>query len=306
MSTTTTAAAPGPRAPGAFVKPATVGALAAEFLACLGRRVPEGRCAARTVAYYRSGVGRWVEAVGAGLPLAEVIPFLVERHCRNWHATQAVKRLFAWAADMGLVERSPVASVALPPRGQRERVLSPAERARLLRGAGRAFRDFMLAMLETLARPQEVRALRWDQLRDGAFALGEFKGKGRRRDGLRLRLIPVSARLARLLGRLARRPGFDPAGPVLLNDDGRPWTANAVRCRMRRLRRRAGLDGGGERVVAYTLRHTAATLATANGVGDRLLAELMGHASTRTTARYQHLQAGHLKAAIDRATRRPA
>jgi integrase len=196
--------------------------------------------------------------------------------------------------------------VPLPPRGERERVLTRGERVGLLRGAEMAFRRFMLAMICTMARPQEVRALRWDQLRgDGtAFVLDQFKGKGRRRDGVRVRVLPVNARLARLLARLARRPAHLSSDRVFLNGDGRPWTANAVRCRMRRLRARLGLDQGAEPVVCYTLRHTAATDATANGVTDRVLAELMGHASTRTTARYQHLQIGHLTAAIEQATRR--
>jgi site-specific recombinase XerD len=69
-----------------------------------------------------------------------------------------------------------------------------------------------------------------------------------------------------------------------------------------RLRDKVGLgpDENGEQVVAYTMRHTSATRASARGVRDRVLAELMGHTSTTTTQRYQHLQADHLAEAIKR------
>ena len=42
-------------------------------------------------------------------------------------------------------------------------------------------------------------------------------------------------------------------------------------------------------MVCYTWRHSAATEATLRGIRDRVLAELLGHASTRMTERYQHL-----------------
>ena len=76
-----------------------------------------------------------------------------------------VQRLANWAVANGLMERSPFRSVAKPPKGQRERVLSCAECAAcLLRGAEPHFRRFLLAMLHTIARPQEIRACAWGQL----------------------------------------------------------------------------------------------------------------------------------------------
>ena len=67
-------------------------------------------------------------------------------------------------------------------------------------------------------------------------------------------------------------PNDKPGKVAFFNAKIAPWTANAVRLRVARLRLRAGLapDGGGEEVVAYTLRHTAATEASARGLRDRL------------------------------------
>jgi integrase len=223
---------------------------------------------------------------------------------------QAVQRLYNWGVAMGLLADNPVRSVPKPVPKPRERILTPQEAARLLRGTDRDFRPFLLAMRHTIARPQEVRAFRWKDLVHEPvpmFVLKDFKAKKRRKDRAAVRLIPLDDRMLRLLQRLARRhPQADDY--VFLNQDGQPWTANAVRCRMRRLRDRLGLqpDGNGERVVAYTLRHTSATRASARGVRDRVLAQLMGHASTATTQRYQHLQADHLADAIRQANGRKA
>lgn len=71
---------------------------------------------------------------------------------------------------------------------------------------------------------------------------------------------------------------------------------HALRCRFRVLRRRLGIerDRRGETIVPYSFRHTGATIAAASGVRDRILADVLGHIETKTIARYQHLQRGHL------------
>lgn len=69
---------------------------------------------------------------------------------------------------------------------------------------------------------------------------------------------------------------------------------------MRRIRLALAMqrDARGENFVPYTLRHTFATLATAAGIRDRLLADALGHTETATTARYQHLSVEHVRAAL--------
>lgn len=212
---------------------------------------------------------------------------------------------------MGLLKNNPLRSVPKPILGQRERILTPKEAAHLLRGSDRDFRTFLLAMRHTIARPQEVRAFQWFHLvyePAPMFVLRDFKAKARRKDRASVRLIPLDDRMVRLLNRLACKRQPHPDDFVFLNGQGKPWTANAVRCRMRRLRDKLGLgpDENGEQVVAYTMRHTAATRACSRGIRDRVLAELMGHTSTTTTQRYQHLQAEHLSDAIKRANSRKA
>jgi integrase len=287
--------------------------LECKFLHWLEREARLGRCSPRTIRYYRQQLQPLVADLGK-VDVSMLQARDLRDRATSWHRVQAAQRLFAWAEDPELggaelgapVERNPWRHVPRPPLGQRVRVLRPWESARMLRAARPHLRRFLIAMRESLARPQELRSLRWfhwdEQL--GAFVLTDFKGRKARKDGLAVRVLPVSPRLARLLSRLRRRRP-KPAGAVFVGQAGRAWSSNALRCAMARLRRRCGIAPvGGENVVAYTWRHTAATNATRNGVRDRLLADLMGHASTSTTARYQHLAPEHLAEAIRLATAR--
>lgn len=288
----------------------SLGQLADKFGEWLQREVEAERLKPRTLDYYRDQIQRFLDAVGGNRPAASIKPHELESHKTNWHSVQSIQRLYNWGVQMGHLTESPIKGVTRPDLGQRERVLSRDETVRLLRTADHDFRSFLIAMRHTLARPQEIRALQWKHLATEPvpmFVLQDFKARSRRKDRkTAVRTLLVDDRLGRLLCRLHEKRQPNPDDFVFLNSQGKQWTSNAVRCRMRRLREKAGLepDENGEPVVAYTLRHTSATQASANGVQDRLLAELMGHTSSSTTQRYQHLQPEHLAEAIQKIHRR--
>ncbi len=275
---------------------------------------------AGTVANYRRHLERF-QAHAGDLEAGEVKAHHLLAWGKTWHEIQAVQRLFSFAVnDAEFMERNPVRRVKRPPLGYRKRILPRATMKQILRKSSKPFRNFLFAMRESLCRPSEIRRLSWeflfwegkpkgleDALKAGQalFVFDEFKGRKRRSDAQAPRVDPVSARLGRLLWRLSKG-GQEMTGEVFRNAEGNPWTNNAVRLRMRWLRRKLKLqkDHRGENVVAYTFRHTMATEAAAAGVRDRVLAELMGHTTTRTTARYQHLQVEHLQAAMRNLHRR--
>jgi integrase len=228
---------------------------------------------------------------------------------RSWssHCVAACKRLFNWAFHTAdLVSTNPLAGVRTPRRRGRKRTLSRREALLLLRAAGRDFREFLLAMRETGARPQEIRALWWNDLHgteglgDGRafFCLADHKGRQLGHDGSGPRIIPVSPRLGRLLHRLKQRGSSE--GEIFLTTRGRPWTKDALVNRVRRLRVKLTWlrERFGERIVCYTIRHTTATSWAAAGVNGHLLGELLGHKSTETTARYLHLSPEALQGAL--------
>ena len=289
----------------------SLGRLADEYGEWMKKKVALGEMKPRTLDYYRDYIQRFLDAVGGNRIATAILPFELEKYRTNWHSVQTVQRLYNWGCLMGLLKANPFKGIKRPIPGKRKRILSTTEMIALLRAADRNFRPFLFMLRHSIARPQEVRALQWKHLRVEpvpAFVLTDFKAKELRRDDVDERIIPLDARMLRLLKRIARSQVPTPNGYVLLNRFGQPWSTNAVRLRMQRLRERVGLapDDRGENVVAYTMRHTGATQATAKGVGDRVLADLMGHSSTTTTRRYQHLQAEHLHAAIQKANARRA
>jgi hypothetical protein len=96
-----------------------------------------------------------------------------------------VQRLYNWGVKMSLLRDNPIRSVEMPDAGQRERVLHDSEQEKLLDGTDTHFRYFLVAMLHTIARPQEVRALQWKHLvlePVPMFVLADFKAKKRRKD----------------------------------------------------------------------------------------------------------------------------
>lgn len=257
-----------------------------------------------TVYYYRLHLGRFCKAVES-VPVAELKKRHVTTWEKKWHPLQAVKRLFQWAVEEAeVIDRNPFATVRLPHAGQRSRVVTRRECVRLLRESSRAFRDYLLALRESIARPQEIRSVAWEHIQPRLertellrmlptgrcrFVQADYKSRERRTDPNEPRVIVINPRLGRLLVRLRRRV-TDAAGVIFINDDGRPWTNNAVRLRMRWLRRRLKIDdvARGERIVAYTLRHTSATDAIAGGFPLKLVSVGMGHTNVRTTNRYLH------------------
>ena len=258
----------------------------------------------RTADYYAGQLRGW-ERVAGGLAVEDVRPL----DCLAWASSRArvvaLQRLYSWAImTAGIVTTSPAASIERPRIGSRKRTFTAREQARLMRGAAADFRRVLIGARETAARPQEIRGLDWEELHvadpkaafwaqvlagRSYFVLGEYKGMDRRGDGGPSRILPVSPRFGRLLFRTAIV--YEIIGPVFRNCRGNGWTANAVRLRMSRLRRRVGLGLGptGEAAVMYHWRHTTATRWAAAGVAPKALAEALGHSSITTTDRYLHL-----------------
>ena len=90
---------------------------------------------------------------------------------------------------------------------------------------------------------------------------------------------------------------------VFVNSRGKPWTMNAVRLRIMRLKEKLGLASD---VCAYLVRHMWGTQAILNGVDVSTVAECMGHNSLEMVSTvYVHLadQHSHLQSAMEKAAR---
>ncbi len=285
--------------------------LTRSFLSALEVRVKLGQTEAKTLAWYRSQFTK-LDAAAGDYPADALRAHHLVSVEFTYHFVRAVRALYRWAVDddVQLVPRDPFKKLTPPPCGERQRVLTRDEMRRLYLACSPRLRRFLFVMSRTIARPGEVRGLVWGDIHwdRRLITLTRFKGKKRRRDGVKVRTIPLDRPALRLLRNLFRNRGEPgPGEPVWLDRGGKQWTYNALRCQMRRARHRAGLDAAGveERVVCYHMRHTSATNATRRGVTDNTLARVMGHARSSTTNRYQHLAGDDLVDAIDRVQARP-
>lgn len=260
----------------------------------------------RTVEFYRSFLKRFAVHVG-DIPLSEVKRLHIETFSAKHHALTAVCRFFKWAWEVAeLIPTNPAAKVYVPKNGRRTRVLIRSERVLIRKSCNKSLYRATLAMEETACRPQELRILTWEMIfpRVGTaaicptmgngrhwFQLSEYKGKDRRSDPSKPRIIAITPRLGRLLDRM-RRHDPNAKGVIFLGPSGRPWTANAFRCQFRRLRaklqRLGRVDTSG--LVPYVYRHTRATELARSGASAHLLKEWMGHSKVETSAAYCHLQ----------------
>jgi integrase len=208
------------------------------------------------------------------------------------NALIALRRAFNWAIDTGRLPTgtNPFAKVELLPCQGRERVATKEEYQALLdHCTDDAFRDVLVAMRHTSARPQEIYSLTWGMVDWNVkmWVLTKHKtSRTARNPKPRVIGMPDAVEEVR---RWLRE--FGPTGHVFRNSEGRPWTKNALGLRMRRLRKRAGIkpDEQGEEFVLYTNRHTFLTAAGADpGISDATLMEVAGHTDPRTTQRYIH------------------
>jgi integrase len=297
---------------GSMSAPNTPRELAALYFQFLQAQVVSGKTAEATVAYYRHQIDKWLKTLPAGIANDQLKPLHLITGSEKWHTVQAIQRLYNWAASLGHIGESPFKRTKRPALGQRERIMTRAELARLLRSMSKPHRLFFAFMRHTLARPGEIRKLKAEDYiaEKGALALDEFKAKKRRKDRLSKRYLSLDrftrAMLERWINGTPWRSGLsDTSVHVFRNLAGRPYTKDGIVLSFRRAVKRAKLPPGAENLVPYTIRHTAATAATKNGIRDRTLAEIMGHTSTKITARYQHLDGAELGDAVEQATARP-
>lgn len=243
---------------------------------------------------------------------SELIPHDLIVFGTNWHKMQAIQRLFRWAKrEAGLIKKDPFKNLKRPSIKKRKRTMTRKECLKLMRAAAVSLRSILLILRETICRPAEARQLRWEQIRrfdesiplsrslatgQAVFVIEDHKTSTTMVDSDAPRILVINRRLGRFLARLLQRsPKTE--GVILQNSEGEEWNKDSLRQAVRRTCKRAGLveDYRGERIVAYTFRHSVATAAAIVGVRDKLLADILGHTTTRCTQRYLHLCHEHLQ-----------
>lgn len=228
----------------------------------------------------------------------------------NYIRTEAAVliQIFDWAVENDLLEKSPLAAFKLPPSQSRDRILSIQEHNRLCQSAGSKFKPVLRFAWMTGCRPGELRSLRWEHVSTGFERAILVEHKTARKTG-KPRVIYFSPRAQRLLRQYAeirgtvrafkRGVGYD---YVFVNHHRKPWSKNAIVCRMRALRKTTGLD-----LVAYNYRHTWITRAILSGIDIATVSALSGTSIEMISRVYAHVLASvhgaHLSEAASKVNR---
>jgi integrase len=241
----------------------------------------------------------------ARLAATDLKPFHViewcDSHGDKWSnayrrgAIIAIQRPFNFAEEMGYIAASPIKRIPKPTPQRREQFVSPAEWDKIKNhyADGDPFRDMLEFGWETGCRPQEVKRLEARHV-DLAhhcvlFAAPEAKGKKHPRA---IRMTPRAEEI------IKRHLEQFPEGILFRNEDGQPWTAQAMACRFGRLKKHLGT-----KYAAYDLRHGFCQDMLELGNDPITVAELMGHRDTRMISSvYSHMNQAetHLQRALQR------
>lgn len=199
------------------------------------------------------------------------------------HHLRQVKTLLRWGEQMEIcvcpVRRFP----AMREAPAKTKKFTDEELIKLLNKSADEFKDMIVFGLLTGLRPQELRGLRWEHIRQGEPCWSVVLERHKTSMSAEIaqpRCVPLSGEAASIVRRqLAAHPESD---YIFLNDHGTPYEAGVFRRRLQRACKRAGV----EQKPPYALRHYFGTKRAAAGLNQTVLAQVMGHTKLQTTSRY--------------------
>jgi integrase len=154
------------------------------------------------------------------------------------------------------------------------------------------YRAFHLFLMRQGCRPNEARALRWENLDfkhdivtiNAAFDLNRFRSSTKEEDA---RYLPPHPEVREALLQLPRHlTGF-----VFVNRHGRPLSASQVYVHWRRAAEKVGV-----KVTNYEgTRHSLASQAINRGVSEGIVGDMLGHKTITSTRRYAKMKTNTLR-----------
>lgn len=199
---------------------------------------------------------------------------------------RTLKAMLTWAARNEIIDRNPI-HLARPPQDVVSRpmhwyplpelaqvyeaTLSPLQRA-----------TWQLMANTGLRRGEALHLTLKDVRAQSLLVVSEADSRTKSR---KWREIPLSSNGRAAADVLAGESRTDYLLPV--------QTSNALTMTFRRCAKRAELEGS-----IHSLRHSFGAHHALSGTSIKVLQELMGHASIKTTARYMHIAETHLKEAV--------
>lgn len=226
------------------------------------------------------------------------------------HFLRSAKTLLNWAAHSKrrYIASNPWDDIKLLKERPRERLITDEEFRHLSEQASDDdFRELLLFMRYTTARPGEARMVTWDMVDWDGHCIRLDPRRVKTRRARTLTLLPE---VEDMLHRRRERTGGE--GVIFRHARGGEWDEVSISQRFRRLRTRCvrlGLikeEKNGEKLVLYSTRHTRnVEMIRDQGIDIAVASKEMGHAHISTTVKhYLHLTDGDVTEAVRRAGRR--
>ncbi len=207
------------------------------------------------------------------------------------HHLRAAKSLLNWAVECEFLHRNPwqKKKVKLLPEDGRERIVTPEEFETLLEHCTDDFRDILIVLRLTAARPEDIRTVTWDMVNWDTHCWVIPPGKHKTGNTQKVRKPRIVAMVPRVVEILRERKARVSGQHVFTTQHGRPWTAAGLSQKFKRLRERAGIEiKDDEHLVLYSARHTRLT-ELAPELAAPVLQEVAGHTTFQMTRRYLHM-----------------
>ncbi len=186
-----------------------------------------------------------------------------------------------WAVAQGYIDSHPLGKLKRGSHKKRERVLSPEERQSIRENVKPDFRDFLVALEQTGARPfSELARLTAEMIdwRSRTIKLTEHKNEGKGKT----RTVYVTPALLELLKGLATQR---PTGLLFRNSKDHLWTSHDATRRLNYIVAKLKLAPA----TIYAYRHTFITEALEKGMTANIVAELVGNSPLTIARNYDHL-----------------
>ncbi len=220
-----------------------------------------------------------------------------KKYCRNTLRGMRVAfgRVFSWAVANNWVEKNPAAGVALPQAGKRilRTVLKPEQVLAIVDRLEEPYATLVLFLAVTGLRISEAAAIRWEDFDGDVIHIRRRLYEGQ----IDTPKTPKSERRlpmpASLLARLRLLGGTD---WVFRNRDNGPINpGNTLKRYVRPVVKELGIPIGGW----HDFRHTLVTGLRKKKWAVKVISEIVGHSSTRTTEQiYDHADAEDFRSAL--------
>lgn len=212
-----------------------------------------------------------------------------------------VRACFNWAMldEVGLVDRQPLGKFRGGTYTRKSFLATPEDIDKLQAYHNPAYRDLVVALVNTGCRPSEVSRVEACDVDIERRCWTMTRHKNARKKPAP-RIVWLNSEMVKLTRRLMKA---NPQGPLFRNSLGTPWNATTVKQAFAQMRRTLGLD---PRLGAYSLRHEFITRSLASGNDALTVATTCGTSVQMLSKHYSHLMQvpSHMLAAMERATRK--